>query len=761
MRASEGVFHFVPFFRMLQTSGGSFQGMAVSGFFAGCPLSGSMRFVTALHCALGLPEAEFCIIHFMNRCSLSCRICFSLPAFFLAVGLWQQLLAQADRSPPAIVDLHPVQVIAHAGESALQVEVDPRAPAQPLPSQDGADLLRAVPGVQVIRKGGTDGDPLLRGMAGSRLGILTDGEVCYGGCGNRMDPPTAYVHPALYDKVTVLKGPQSVSHGPGYSAGVVLFERSTQRPSTASWNTRGHATAASWGRRDAAWSTAWSDPLWDFDLSATVAQSGDYEDGSGRSVHSAYERWNVQARVGGWLSDENRLEWTATTGDGEAAYADRAMDGVAFKRQHSGLKWSHLSDEGRVREWGAQLFFHDVDHVMDNYTLRPFSPSAMMPGKAVSNPDRRTFGGKLHALLAPSEQSLLRIGTDYQENRHRIRKTSNQELLPYESNAFQRDAGFEVLGFYSEWEQELGSDTRVVGGLRWDRWQARDLRSHVAVGMGQMPNPTAGKVRKDGLPSAFLRMEQRFGRLNAYAGLGHSERFPDYWELFSKESAASVSAFDLAPEQTTQLDLGLGYDAGDLSLNLALFHGWIEDYILIQSQFPKAAAAMMGGKRMATISRNVDAISTGFEASAIWELSSRWRVEGSLAWVRGENTTESRPLAQQPPLEGRFTLLYRGLGWSMGTLLRLVAKQDRFALNQGNIVGQDLGASEGFESLSVFASWKPIEGCLLTAGVDNVLDATYAEHLSRGGSMVSGFPPPTLRLYEPGRTLWVRCAFEF
>ena len=66
------------------------------------------------------------------------------------------------------------------------------------------DMLKSIPGFSVIRKGGTDGDPVFRGMSGSRLGILLDGQEIHGGCGGRMDPPTAYIYPESYDRVTVL-----------------------------------------------------------------------------------------------------------------------------------------------------------------------------------------------------------------------------------------------------------------------------------------------------------------------------------------------------------------------------------------------------------------------------------------------------------------------------------------------------------------------------------------------------------------------------
>jgi len=44
----------------------------------------------------------------------------------------------------------------------LTVVTDPKAPRQPLPAHDGADYLKTIPGFSVIRKGGTDGDPVFR-----------------------------------------------------------------------------------------------------------------------------------------------------------------------------------------------------------------------------------------------------------------------------------------------------------------------------------------------------------------------------------------------------------------------------------------------------------------------------------------------------------------------------------------------------------------------------------------------------------------------
>jgi iron complex outermembrane receptor protein len=62
--------------------------------------------------------------------------------------------------------------------------------------------------------------------------------------------------------------------------------------------------------------------------------------------------------------------------------------------------------------------------------------------------------------------------------------------------------------------------------------------------------------------------------------VGHAERAPDYWELVSKESASSSSAFETRPERTTQLDAGLLCRSGAVSASAALFLNGVSDFKL-------------------------------------------------------------------------------------------------------------------------------------------------------------------------------------
>ncbi|MFO6243085.1 TonB-dependent receptor plug domain-containing protein, partial [Pseudomonas aeruginosa] len=102
------------------------------------------------------------------------------------------------------VELAPSVVTGVAQSSPLTIVTNPKEPRQPVPASDGADYLKTIPGFAVIRNGGSNGDPVLRGMFGSRLNILTNGGMMLGACPNRMDAPTSYISPETYDKLTVI-----------------------------------------------------------------------------------------------------------------------------------------------------------------------------------------------------------------------------------------------------------------------------------------------------------------------------------------------------------------------------------------------------------------------------------------------------------------------------------------------------------------------------------------------------------------------------
>jgi len=674
-----------------------------------------------------------------------------------AVALALSSMAQAAET----ATLEEVVVTAPQSTEPLTVKTNPKKPRQPVPAHDGADYLKTIPGFSVIRKGGTDGDPVFRGMAGSRLNILLDGEQILGGCGMRMDPPTAYVFPASYDRITLLKGPQTVLYGPGSSAGTVLFERIIDRAAQAGTRVQGSLMLGSFGRNDEMVDARTGGESYYLRAGGTRSHSNDYKDGSGNTVHSEYTRWSTNAALG-WTPDDNtRLELTAAKSDGEAAYADRAMDGTKFARDNIGLKFDKQHMGGLLDGIEAQVYYNYVDHVMDNYSLRTQTAATKM----VSNPDRKTLGARSVFNLAMSDATSAKVGVDYQSNKHTLRSTMNQAMTPYELLPRTEDANFRNYGLFGEVTHDVVDSDRIIGGLRVDNWHAEDKRAAMLMARDAnnvaytVANPTSGQSRDKILSSGFARYERDLAATPAtvYAGIGHTERFPDYWELISanKESLTTTSAFNTNPEKTTQLDLGTIYKGAQWSVSVSGFYSKINDFILIQSGVAKTAPT-----RTVTIARNVNATTYGAEAGAAWQLAENWKVDGSLAYVHGSNDTDGTALGQIPPLEARLGLNYDDKVWTFGGLLRAVAAQNRVAVNQGNIAGQDIGASSGFSVFSVNGGWRASKTVQVSAGVDNVFNKTYAEHISRAGAMVSGYTQTT-RINEMGRNAWVKANFDF
>ncbi|MFK0086304.1 TonB-dependent copper receptor [Pseudomonas sp. NPDC090755] len=655
---------------------------------------------------------------------------------------------QGDEHPHEHNELSPTVITAVAPSSPLTIVTNPKEPRQPVPASDGADYLKTIPGFSAIRAGGTNGDPVLRGMFGSRLNILTNGGVMLGACPNRMDAPTSYISPETYDRLTVIKGPQSVIWGPGASAGTILFDRDPEKFGELGSRVNASLLAGSNGRFDKLVDTAAGNQLGYARFVGNQSHADDYEDGNGDTVPSRWDKWNGDVALG-WTPDADTLvELTAGKGDGEARYAGRGMDGSQFKRESLGLRFEKSSIGEVWDKLEAQVYYNYADHVMDNYSLRTPSGMGMMGMPMVSNVDRRTLGGRVKGTWRWSELQLI-AGVDAQTNEHRQRGGMGIDV--HKQMPWTKDADFHNYGVFGELTWYAADQDRLITGARLDRASAKDYRA---------TSPTNGDTRADTLPSAFVRYEHDLVEMPAttYIGLGHAQRFPDYWELFSPKSgpAGSVNAFDsIKPEKTTQLDFGIQYQTDDLQAWASGYVGQIRDYILFDYR-----SAMMG---MSTSrAQNIDARIMGGELGAAYNLTPNWKADATLAYAWGKNSSDGKALPQMPPLESRLGLTYSRDDWSAGALWRVVAAQNRIAEGYGNVVGKDYEKSSGFGVFSLNGSYRVSQHLKLSAGVDNLFDKAYAEHLNLAGNAGFGYPASDPQaINEPGRTLWTKVDLSF
>ena len=639
--------------------------------------------------------------------------------------------------------LAPIVVTAQQGNDAhgLIVHADPKQPTQPIPAVDGAAYLQSIVGFNQIKNGGANGDVTFRGMFGSRIKILTDGTENLGACPSRMDNPASYVSPESYDKITVVKGPQTVQYAHTGSAATVIFEREPEQLTSAK-PYRGQASVmlGSYGRLDQNVEAAVGDETKYARLNANRSIADSYQDGAGNTVPSDWEKWNADLALGWTPNEDTWVELKGGKSDGEAVYAGRPMDGSKFARESLGLHVEKKNIGDVIKKVEAQVDYSYNDHVMDNFSLRKFNPADGMSMPMASNVARRTLNARV-AMTQDWGKLQLISGIDSQKNEHT--KRSGSLMSPYQNKARVGDMDFESYGAFGELSYAFNDQHKLVTGARVDQ--------------AKIDNLATDTERKETLPSGFVRIESELAEhVKTYAGLGYVERVPDYWELFSTKyhQSAGTTFADLENEKTAQFDAGYQYEQGAFKSWASVYAGLIQDYILV-AYTPTGSMGRLEAK-----SRNIDATIAGAEAGVAYQLTDQIQADISAMYAWGENTTDHTALPQIAPLEGRFNLRYVQEKYNLGLLWRVVAAQDRTSYREGNIIGYDLEDSKGFGTLSLNGTYNIQKDLDLSVGIDNVLNKNYAEHLNKLGS--SGFGYAAAEQFNNiGRNYWARISMKF
>lgn len=618
--------------------------------------------------------------------------------------------------------LDDVVVTASPMTAPVTVEMDPKVPRQPLPAHDGADFFKSVPGFSVMRKAGADGELSFRGMGDSRVNILVDDQNIFGGCGQRMDAPTAYIFPEVYDKVTVVKGPQTVLYPGNGSAATIRFEKEQKKYDKPGYDVHASGLVGSFGRHDEVVDATAGDKGYFVNFAASNSHSQDYKDGNGNKIRSQYTRHSESAAFGLTPDNNKTFEVSALRSNGYANYADRTMDGWKFLRENVSFRSQLKNLSTVVEKVEFQLSNNFVDHTMG----RVPRTGAMMDFMSVRH---KTDAARMYADLNLSSTLKGKVGFDYSSSKH------EGDSGNY---VFVEDANLKNTAIFGELTQQLSNTDSMIGGVRFDHWSAYDNSSSMGT-----PSATKGKSRTDNLTSGFVRYESNLTALantKSYIGFGRSERMPDYWELISFSTGQQF--LTLKTEKTNQLDVGVIQKTDSSLLSASLFYNKIKDYVMVTYG------------NMNSVS-NIDATTYGGELSAIQYLAPKWKLGTSVAYTHGKNDTTNTTLAQVSPLEGRVSVNYEAGKFTHGGVLRLVAAKSKFDANNGGIAGYDIGKTGGFGVFSLNTTYKHDKRTGISAGLDNLFDKTYAEFISRGGSSIPGYVPVT-RINEPGRTAWLK-----
>ena len=644
------------------------------------------------------------------------------------------------------------------------VETRDRERLPAMPAGDGADLLRGFAGISIGRMGGHGLEPRVRGLGEWNLKVLVDGAAIHGGCPNRMDPPTSFAATGGFDRVTVIRGVQSLRHGAGGSAGTVLFERVAPPPGDApSWRAEASAGYGSWNAApELGLNASWARKRLYLRADAESRRMDSYEDGSGEVVRSAFESRVANLMVG--IGDRERtfveLGYERSRTD-DALFAGAGMDSPYDRGETVRLRFHRTAAAGPLAELEAELYLGRVEHLMDNYSLRPRTARMAMRVPTTSD----TLGGRVRARLVSGARLRLSLGADLERNERRALRfagPTNERVSALQAVMWP-DAELTQTGLFAEADRSLGSASRLRAGLRLDAFRA-------STGLADLAPVGANLSAAQLYRLYYGRGAEPWDEIGASALLRYERSPRPGWTIFTSASR-SLSAPDATarylgagnPDPTRrwvgnpgldvaahhQLDLGVSRSADGHRWNVTAFLDLVDDFVLRDRA--RAQPGILLADR-ASIYRNVDARLVGLELDGSWALSGPWALRGNAGWVRGENRTDGRPLAQMPPLQGVAALEYAHAGWRGRAALRWALEQNRVDDDPAIGSGVDFGPTPGYAILDLELVLPLGGGLELLAGVDNLLDDTYADHLNRGNL----FDPDPLRVNEPGRAARLR-----
>jgi iron complex outermembrane receptor protein len=622
---------------------------------------------------------------------------------------------------------------------------------------DGGALLSAIPGVSASRMGGHGLDIIIRGMQKNQLNIIDAGSFTYGGCPNRMDPPTSIAAFYRADKVIVERGYASVTNGPGGSGGTVRLERAAPEFETGRlFSGSLIAGANSNGTGASIAGTVAVDLGGGFyaELSGERKQSDDYQDGDGRDVRSGFTQKSAGLTFG---YDKDGVDLALDIEKDRAEdvkFAGAQMDSPLSETMTYRLRGGLDVDMGALTRVEGVLFSSNVDHTMDNYTLR--TPAAM---KMLAPTTSDTFGSKIEGQFEFG-QTKAKLGVDFQSNNRRALGYSSMASMPINldkpSSLSWPDVTIAQLGIYGETETALSEASTLKLGLRYDHVRASAGEADVVVG-GTTANDYYMMVY--GTDFAEARTEDNIGGLirfehdlssetKLFAGLSRSVRTADTNERAFARGMMGVPSYvgnpDINPEKHTQFDIGIAMQTETYGFTATAFYDRVSDYIL--QDHISWPGAMMG----VTTYRNINAELAGVELSGQWALG-QVLLAGDMSYTYGGNRSDGGALGQIPPLQGTISATYDADIWQIGARVNWASKQDRIY----SVL--DAGETAGYATLDVFGTYALNDDVALLAGIDNLFDKPYATHLNRSNT----FDTSVEKVNEPGRNVYVAVQMQF
>ncbi|MBC2652677.1 TonB-dependent receptor [Novosphingobium aerophilum] len=581
------------------------------------------------------------------------------------------------------------------------------------------DTLARTPGVSATSFGPTASRPVLRGLQGERVRLLSDG-IGSIDVSNTSADHAAVVNPLLAERIEVLRGPQSLLYGSSAIGGVVnVIDRRIPTTLPAEpFHVGAVGTFGTAARERALAGTAelalgggfvahvdgsydQTDDLRIGGYALTPALRAQALDTASRFLPVSPDDPNfaANAAVRGVLPNSAAKTWTG--GAGLSYIADNGMIGLSYTRTDSlyGIPLRFATEPGQTQEAPRLQLLQDrfdvraainpggkiIDKVLLRVGYADYQHSELEPDGAVGT----TFfnkGVEARLELTQAAHGAWRGATGVQFVNREFNVVGDEAFLPKNST---RQVGLFTLQTFDfgAWKMEAGA-----------RLEHARLESQPATGQAQFARGVRSfdAVSLSGGASYQVVPGWRLG-LN----LSRTERAPAAEELFANGPHAGTEAFeigdpDLKLERASSVEAVLRGQGDGYSVEVSAYHTWFDNFIYM---------ARTGG------------VEDGLPVYQIGQANARWygfEVQGEVTLARiGDWTAKADalgdyvhatidgfgPAPQIPPLRVQGGLGASTDRWDLRTEVEHVTAQTRVATNET--------ATPAYTMVNASVGWRP------------------------------------------------------
>lgn len=571
------------------------------------------------------------------------------------------------------------------------------------------NIKNQFPGFSLLNEKNNSNEILFRGMFGSRIGIINEGNEILGACISRMDNINTYLSFNSIDSISLIKGPQTVLYKSGNYAGTLNFRQKSPEIYFPTLLLNFKFLINSRGIQDNNLDFIMGNKLGYIRINKGILYKYSFN-----NKKDKLNKNNNTVTLSVKPSTNNLTEIKINSSYENMNFI---LDNIISRRKSINLKTKQYINN-IMKYFAINLWYHNLKHIMEKSQV--YSNSNL---ELYGNTKRILYGLRFINNINLGYNQYIKNGVDLILNKH-FKKDKNYLL---------EDACFFDKGIFAEiYLKNYRYD--IIGGIRLENTRVDSKNNN----------------RLENYTSSFLRLENNKNSILSfidYIGFGINNRFPDYWELMSKRSNihSNKSFYTLKKEQVLQLDIGISKKYKNFEFWTTAFINRIINYIIFNHNKYNSSRVY---------AKNINAKTKGGEISFSYHVNKNINFENNLSLCLGENTENKKPLPRIPPPENNSTIRWKNTNMNVSFTCRTVLPQKRISPYEGNLISKDLQPSLGFMIFSIYSTYNNNNGMKLHWGIDNIFNKKYKEHLSF-------IDFNNTNLNENGISAWIKTEISF